>query len=80
MDQEAQNTFTNLFQDGEEGLAKEALKLYYKLIDKLGKNVKPKELMSAIETAMTLKKGIYGDKDTGDQTIINIVVSNQVDV
>ena len=80
LDHDGQNTFLNIFERGEEGLIVEALKLYKRLIEKLGKDVKSKELMSAIETSMLLKKGIYGDKDSKDQTIINVIVSNQVDV
>ena len=79
--QEVQNYFWSLFSCGEEGLIKVIMDLHFRLMLKTqSAKITAKELREALTASLDMKKGIYGDKDTGDQTIINIIVSNQVDV
>ena len=77
---EVQNYFQNLFIHGEEGLIQLILDLHFRLLLKVGKEASTKALKDAIETTLNMKRGIYGDKDKSNQTVVNVIVSNQVDV
>ncbi len=78
---EVQNYFESLFMDGEEGLIKVIMDLHFRLMLKTqSAKISAKELREAIEISLATKKGIYGDKDQGNQTVVNVIISNQVDV
>ncbi len=77
---EMQNWFFNIFENGEEGLISIMQELLVLLMIKARKDPSARVLKEAIETALAMKKGIYGDKDQGNQTVVNVIISNQVDV
>ncbi len=77
---EVQEFFQNIFDKGEEGLVNVIIELYSLLWIKTKQAPDTKELAEAIRIALDMKKGIYGDKDQGNQTVVNVIVSNQVDV
>lgn len=55
--------------------------LHFRLMLKTqSQKITSKELREALEASLNMKKGIYGDKGAGDQTIINVIVGTQVDV
>ncbi len=77
---EVQEFFQNIFDKGEEGLVNIIIELYSLLWIKTKQAPDTKELAEAIRIALEMKKGIWGDKDQGNQTVVNVIVSNQVDV
>ena len=77
---EVQEFFHNIFDKGEEGLVNVIIELYSLLWIKTKQAPDTKELAEAIRIALDMKKGIFGDKDQGNQTVVNVIVSNQVDV
>ncbi len=77
---EVQEFFQNIFDKGEEGLVNVIIELYSLLWIKTKQAPDTKELAEAIRIALDMKKGIFGDKDQGNQTVVNVIVSNQVDV
>lgn len=77
---EVRNYFRSLFNGGDEGLIKIIMELHFRLLVEVGKKPSVKILKEAIETSIQIKKAVYGDKSQNDQTIVNVIVSNQVDV
>lgn len=77
---EVQNYFQNLFENGEEGMIKIVMDLYFRLLLKTGQDPKARELRDAIQISLDMIQKVYGDKDKSNQTVVNVIVSNTVDV
>ncbi len=78
---EIQNYFFALFQEGEIGLIKIIMDLHFRLMLKTqSSKISAKELKEALEITLNMKKGLYGDKDQGNQTVVNVIIQNGVDV
>lgn len=75
-----QNWFFNVFEKGEDGLINIMQELLVLLMAKARKDPSARILKETIETALAMKKGIYGDKNQDNQTVVNVIISNQVDV